>query len=322
MIKMIPNQAERFLYQLGQNLKSESDVQLIRDISDEAKETLQKEGFEQIVRDFNHTRHLVEYDEFSIDDFEGAILFPDLEYAEAYQRKHTVYPVGLGVIVPVPQWQSIARKIKTKSEGQAFDDLQFRDSPIHLDSLGFIIHSSEGDSEINKEHELMHIDNDVYSANNTLLRRFDQGLKFEGTYIQERIENEMKRELIAYRNELIGEADQIGIFLANKRLEFYVDWLSSQILHPQARQAISYLLSPLRAKIQPATKAMEYLTAELPSQLLTPLLFSIGSTPKEIKDGKVISVLDDIVRLAESYSKRDLQIEQIYESVKDKGYEI
>jgi len=319
---MISEQTERFLYQLAMNLKSKTDVQPIRDASDEAKETLQREGFEQVVRDFNHTRHLIGYDEFSLDDFKSAVLFPDTDYAGKYQRKHTVYPVGLGVIVPVHQWQSIARKIKTKSDGQAFDDIQFKDSLVHLDKLGFMIHSENGDLETNKEHELMHVDNDVYSANNTLLRRFDQGLKFEGTYVQDRIENEVKRELIAYRNELAGKADEMGVFLANGRLGFYVDWLAQHLQHPQARQAVAYLLSPLRQKIQPATEAMEYLTTEVPSQLLTPLLFSIGSTPEEIKAEKVISVLDDIVRLADSYSKRDLRIEQIFDGIKQKGYDL
>lgn len=314
--------AERFLYQLAHNLKAKAEVQPIRDASDEAKERLQTEGFEQVVRDFNHTRHLVGYDEFSLSDFEGAVLFPDAEYAETYQRKHTVHPVGIGVIVPVPQWQSIARKIRTKSDGQAFDDIQFRDSLVHLDKLGFIIHSENGDLEINKEHELMHVDNDVYSVNNTLLRRFDQGLRFEGTYIQNRIENEVKRELIAYRNELTGKADEMGTFLANGRLGFYVDWLAQHLQHPQAGQAIACLLSPLRQKVQPATEAMEYLTTEVPSQLLTPLLFSIGSTPEEIKTGRVISVLDDIVRLADSYSRRDLIIEQLYDGIKQKGYDL
>lgn len=314
--------AERFLYQLAHNLKAKADVQPIRDASDEAKDSLQREGFEQVVRDFNHSRHLVGYDEFSLSDFEGAVLFPDTEFAQTYQRKHTVLPVGIGVIVPVPQWQSIARKIGTKSDGQAFDDIQFRDSPVYLDKLGFIIHSENGDLDTNKEHELMHVDNDVYSANNTLLRRFDQGLKFEGTYIQDRIENEVKRELIAYRNELVGKADEMGAFLANGRLGFYVNWLASHLQHPQAAQAVAYLLSPLRQKVQPTTEAMEYLTSEVPSQLLTPLLFSIGSTPEEIKSGKVISVLDDIVRLADSYSRRDLRIEQLYDGIKQKGYDL
>jgi hypothetical protein len=315
-------QAERFLYQLAHNLKFNSDVQPVRDASDEAKETLQREGFEQVVRDFNHTRHLVGYDEFSVGDFEGAVLFPDSEYAETYQRKHIVHPVGMGVIVPVTQWQSIARKIKTKSDGQAFDDIQFSDSPIHLDKLGFIIHSENGDLHINKEHELMHVDNDVYSANHTLLRRFEQGLKFEGTYVQDRIENEVKRELIAYRNELVGKADEMGSFLANGRLGFYVNWLASNLQHPDAAQAVAHLLSPLREKVKPATDAMEYLTGEVPSQLLTPLLFSIGSTAAEVKDGKMISVLDDIVRLADSYSRRDLRIEQLYDGIKQKGYDL
>jgi len=319
---MISKQAERFLYQLAINLRSKTDIQPIRDTSAEAKERLQTEGFEQIIRDFNHTRHLVGYDEFSLSDFEGAVLFPDTECAETYQKKHTVHPVGIGVILPVPQWQSIARKIKTKSDGQAFDDIQFRDSPVHLDILGFIIHSENGDLDTNKEHELMHVDNDVYSANNTLLRRFDQGLKFEGTYVQDRVENEVKRELIAYRNELVGKADEMGTFLANGRLGFYVNWLASHLQHPQAAQAVAYLLSPLRQKVQPATEAMEYLTAEVPSQLLTPLLFSIGSTPEEIKGGKIISVLDDIVRLADSYSRRDLRIEQLYDGIKQKGYDL
>jgi len=319
---MISKQTERFLYQLSRNLRSKTDIQPIRDASDEAKEILLKEGFEQVVRDFNNTRHLVGYDEFSLEDFEDAVLFPDIEYAEAYQRKHTVYPVGIGVIVPVVQWQSIARKIRTDSDGQAFDDIQFRDSSLHLDKLGFIIHSENGDLETNKEHELMHVDNDVYSANNTLLRRFNQGLEFEGTYVKNRIENEIKRELIAYRDELVGKVDEISTFLANGRLGFYVNWLAQHLQHPKTKQEIAYLLSPLRQKVQPATEAMEYLTSEVPSQLLTPLLFSIGSTPEEIRAGKVISVLDQIVELVDLYSKRDLRIEQLYDGIKQKGYDI
>lgn len=301
---------KRMLFELEHNLKSKGEIMPVIEASCQAKEILKNRGFEQVVRDFNNARDITGYGEFSSGLFEGAELFPEKDYTVKYQEKHTVYPLGIGVIVPKNKWKAIAGKIHTESDGQSFNSVQFMKSIIHLDTLGFVIHSDEGDLETNIEHELMHIDNDLYSANNMLLRRINCD-------IRQGIENEIKRELIAYRNELTKKADEMAQFLANKRMIFYASWLSQYIPDPYI---IAMTLMPLREKIEPAVKAMEHLVKEIPSSLLTPILFSIGSTPEEINSGKVSSVLDEIVSLSDFHSKQGLDLGAVKDKLRGKGY--
>ena len=67
---------------------------------------------------------------------------------------------------------------------------------------------------------------------------------------------------------------------------------------------------------------MEYLAKELPSQILTPLLFSIGSSPEEIRKGEIASPLEEIVNLASCQSSGRLITESIYDLIRLKGYDI
>ncbi len=328
-MKTSSEQTTRLLYQLRHNLIPKSETQQIKDYSDEAKDIIRREGFGEVVKSFNYST-TIGYDKFCLEDFENAELFPDDEFAMQYQNKHTIYPVGIGAIVPIEQWRQTSRKIKMnlsdETDGSVFGSIASRDSRVHLDEICFMILSRGRKLSITKEHELIHVDNNVYSTNDRILGRFNQGIRFEGTYIQDRVENRIKKELIAYRNELVGETEDMIVFLSDILLGSYVNNLVSYISNPIVRRAtaivLNYKLRPLKLKIKSATEAMEYLTKEIPSKLLTPLLFSIGPTLEEIERGKRISTLNDVVRLADAYSKKELKAEQIFEEIKNKGYSI
>ncbi|MBU1644447.1 MAG: hypothetical protein KKA62_03325 [Nanoarchaeota archaeon] len=328
---------ERFLYQLAHNLKAKAEVAPLVEQSQELKAKIDREGFEEVVADLNRNSEALGRPKFSVSFFDGSTIMPDIEIAANYSKKHTIYPVGIGVTLnPNQLGNGLAQE--GFGDGIVIAGRELVGSTLGLDKTGFIIIQSGNGADIRAEHELLHVDNYSHSANHTMLKDFPDDYQFDPQSYLTRVENAVKAELIAYRNEIVGNLDRVmndivrgtvgmaisrgAAFVAATKYGHEDPKKLEEEIKPQLLQELTAMMYPLVVKIKPAGESMKYLTQEAPSQLLTPLLFSIGSTPEEINAGKVVSVLDDIVGLADSYSRRDLRIEQLYDGIKQKGYDL
>lgn len=328
---MVSERGLRYLSQLEHNLRSLEEVQPVIDVSNTLKHLISEQGFGLVVAEINANMDVMGFRRRLTKKSIEGLLFPDQDFADEYQQKHTIYPIGVGVIISRKKWKKTKTKIGTESDGYVCYPRFFSESEIGLDKVGFMMHSDEGDEPINKEHELMHMDLVTYSANHPLLVGFVETHSYSRSSIRVIMENELKGELIAYRNELVGKSEEIANFLAEGRLCFYVEWLTDifvdyhhyqQELRRRVQNEVIEAVAPLGLKVREATVWMEYLVVNVPSQILTPLLFSLGSPTEDIKRGYITSTLDDIVWLGETFAGDGLPIEKVAEVISGKGYEI
>ena len=261
---------------------------------------------------------------FEISDFDGATAYPDQAFEEEYAHKHTLPPLSFGVLIPERKWPAVSRKMNIMPDqgGNNLIRRLFTQSVLGLDKTGISFHIDTGSHE-DQEFELLYNDRALYSNSHELAATISMEKLIHPDLVQVVFEYVLFAHLCASRADS-KEVDDL-VATINRRLDFYIALIPSWLGLPpnkveEGQNAYRALLTGLRQRIAPAAQATYDLDQRIGASLVTPIMFSLGSTKEELKKHYCFSPFNAMTLMRSYIDTRKIRPKQIVDILKYKGY--
>ncbi len=317
----------QILNQLEINLRSSAETESIRKRTRAIVEYLKRGGYSDLADDINRSwRH--RNSTFFERDFEGALVYPDSEYSVKHEQKHSVAPLSFGILIPVNNWESFSRKLNLdpRHYGQNLDKFAFENSIFGLDQTGVTFHvNREIESDI--EFEILTSDISLYSNTFNSAKQITREKLQNPVLIKLALEYMILSDLCALRVEPTFNSEKLSGYLQN-RVGYYIDLfidalnLPHQSFKDQGRKAFRDMMQDTIERIPSAVHSTYSLDDKIGTRLVTPLLFSLGSTKQEFQRNHLLSPWIGIISAYEHLTNGDIKQNEIESILRNKGYGI
>lgn len=309
---------ERLLDQLYLNINDKVEMEPIIISSQKARSYIEEKGFNLVVDILNRdsTKKRVKYELF-----DNAVPSHSFEFLRWYKSKHGFDPIGIGCVMKSKDgWKEFKKALNQDepwSEAITLPPTDFSYNPqVPLHKIGLIIYG-ESPSEKTKEHEMLHADQNCYSNVHSEITSW--GRK---SYGREEIlfkqEAEILSEVSSYRTDLKRDKKWVIDALLRDYYTYNTIWIRRNT--GMKKEKVVKAMSPLKVKIPQAVEAVNYLMARLQPRLLTPILFSVGPTRRDVHKDELYSSFEDIILWAELMDLGKVKKCRIRKILKEKGY--
>lgn len=319
---------EIIINQVKSNLRSVQEMGELRKQAEHVVKYLSDNGFGALATELTEMFSKQGTDlSFSESDFGDSTVYPDEDFSEEYTKKHTLSPLSFGVYVEQPRWYALARKLgfdPTQRE-QSFDKSLFQKSIMSLDKLGISLHVDRGRKE-DLEFTLLRQDSGLYSSTHERGRRLEPRKLLVPEYAIMTFEYLILSDMAAHRAEPDAPQEVITGYLVNRVNSFISltpHWLGVPG-HLTEETILTYetIMGETIDRIPEAVDSMYWLQAEIGDGLLTPVMFSLGSTENELALNHLLSPLIGIKKFRDYTESGEIKPEQIKQIIVDKGYVI
>lgn len=316
---------EVLLNQLRFNLKLESEIAIVREHSERLIGYFNNQGFEFLVKDLNSEYRLFfgNGQEFSESDFDNAKAYPNQDFVLNYQRKHGLPPLSLCILIAKEKWTDFACKLNLDPMhyGHTIEKRFFKDSILEL-KTGISFHLNRN-LESDVEFENLHSDGSLYSETNSICSKISPQKLLIPPLAILTFEYLILNDLCAWRVESPDSESMIDYL--TKRMDYYIRLTPDFLKVPEEMRAKTIsayrtILSDSIERIQSAVIAVYDLESKIGSRLLTPVLFSLGSTQEELSRNHLLSPLIGIKNLNDYINSGEITKAQIQQILTEKGY--
>ena len=316
---------EVLLNQLSTNLLSSLETDIMVEHSSIVRVLLATKGFRLLVDDMNEVRKQIGNGQlFTEDDFKGATIFPDEDYIRFHTEKHTLPPLSFGVNIPEDKWNDLAVKLNLNigSMGQSIYPQFFPNSTLGLNKSGITFHIDRGKiSDI--ELELLYNDNTLYSRNHPIAQEMKAERLVDQNLAILIMEHLTLSSLVSGRSY---SPEDLTVKLVNRcyslveNIPYWLGIKKDQI--EPGKKAYRTIFQPSIDEIYDAVKATFELDKMIGPGLVTPFLFSLGSTVDELKGNHLLSPLTGIKNLHTYVLSCKITEYQIIEILNKKEYDV
>ena len=317
---------EAILSQVRNNLHPFSEIEERRRKARHVVEYLTKNSFEALVRELNDNLKVPDSSKgFSLSDFEGSEVYPNDDYDKRHKEKHTLPPLSYGISMQRPQWFNLAQRLgfdPTQRE-QAIPKEMFEGSTMALDELGVSFHIKRGEDF---EFALVRRDCTLYAKTHQLGGAIDPRKLTKPHLAMLIFEYLTLADMGAHRTDPSCNGESLSRYLTN-RLDVVSEAIPGWLGLPsgmarETSRVYRSLMQGTEKRIPEAVASMYWLQEEIGDRLLTPVMFSLGSTPNEIAVNHLLSPLIGVIKLCEYVASGEVKPEDIEEIIAGKGYKV
>jgi len=318
---------EVLVNQLRTNLKGADELTELLEVSKEVKASILERGYGGFVGELNEVRRLIGNGElFEESDFEGAEVYSDERFSQVYTEKHTLPPIGFGVLLPESKWDNLARKLNCPSKfgGKSVDGCFFRGySSSGLEIVGVNFHINRGlDSDI--EFEFLFSNPLYYSDSFREAMKMNPEKLRSPQYLMLAFEHTLIKDIAAWRADSDFIEDKVVEKLKSRPREFVGSFLEGLHLSPGEFAIGMGAFVPVLGGAVERTPAAVYAAAELDKTigigLTTPILFSLGSTQEELGRHHLLSPLIGIASWNKYINSGKINTVEVKKVIEQKGY--
>lgn len=323
---MMQQTPEVLIGQIRSNLRSFSETTVLREKSSGVRRFINAHRYSEFVKDLNNSRLQIGSGQpFIEEDFHEASVYPDRGFIDSYTKKHTLAPLSFGILINQNKWDDVARKLNLdpKHTGQSLEGLLFNNSIFGLDDVGVTFHLDRGVST-DVEFEVLHADIGLYSETQGYARRITPEKLVTPHLAILTFEYLILTDLCAWRSDPDTTPESLIDYLQN-RVNYYIEcipqWLQLPETHvKEAKLAYRTILGGVVQNIPPAVDATFELDKKIEPKLVTPILFSLGSTQEELGRNHLLSPLIGIKNYGIYIENGDIKPDQIRDILMKKGY--
>jgi len=260
----------------------------------------------------------------SPDYFVGAKVYPTSNYGERYMRKHTLLPVCPTLVVRGDDVQKVKEVLNVGDicRGHSFSAGFFKDSKLGLNDVGLAF-NFEGDENVGVEFQNLYTDIAVYHETLLFFRSVETLSRPETMILH--YEMSLLTDLSGMRADPFYKERDVGGFLEH-RLDEYIG-AESQLAGEGAERfklAVRNLVCQLGVseRISQVGRVFWELEDLIGDALLTPILFSLGSSREDVGEGRlnVVLPLKSLVSWQEHISRGNISLDEVREILVEKGY--
>ncbi|PIN87339.1 hypothetical protein COV19_00460 [Candidatus Woesearchaeota archaeon CG10_big_fil_rev_8_21_14_0_10_44_13] len=315
---------ESILGSLEKNLRPYDEAMAIRENSRRIKDHIKNRGFGGLAEDLNEMAPFFGFEpSFNKRDFEGSVCYPDRAFEEEYKKKHFLPLIGWGVLVPMKKWANLANKLAQPPTqlGKTIDYVLFQKTSLGLESTGISFHAKR-DINDNLEYDSLYHESGLYSEIAALCSQiFTNKIRY-CFLAQITFDHRIVRELGAMRAEnMKPEEMKRGLMgCIEQNVENIPCWLNvPEAVIEQTRDLYAGVFSEIFLRIPRAVDAVSELKEKI-GPMLTPMIFSAGSTEQDLEKEIILSPLRGICRLRDYVRSGDINQGQIKGALEKIGY--
>ncbi|MBU2637341.1 MAG: hypothetical protein KJ955_00015 [Nanoarchaeota archaeon] len=248
------------------------------------------------------------------------------EAIDRYELKYGIRTFMFAIHVPNMNWRRLLKKLDIPGwaggiylPAGRFNG--FYQAPWHFSSFGLEIMQDKSCLE----HEALHCDRRVYSANCNEISGFDANPDYKNEKLITKVQMSFVDEMLCYIHD--GKS-QISLkkLLKGKYWGREIDFIVSRFkgLNQEDKRKkskeIEKKINPVKLAIPDAVRAAHALKYMLPPDILTPLFYSLGPTIEEIKAKQFRPPFEDIKLWADALGNGRIKPETVLEQLQKRGY--
>ncbi|MDD4877988.1 MAG: hypothetical protein PHO02_03050 [Candidatus Nanoarchaeia archaeon] len=259
-------------------------------------------------------------------DFEGMRILHAKTEVQQYEQRHGIKTFLFDIELPKEKFAALMPKVDGKEwyGGLYFTPSNFRGfyhNRLYLSKFGLAIEQEKG----RFKHEAMHCDRRFYTADyrNRLVPDYDAD--YPDSRWQSLAEISFTEEILCFiaedfKKENVEKAIKEHYFEA--KLDFFSGIYRGITDEQKAekRKQFEKILEPVKNTIGCAVISAYKLKEQLPSDILAPLLFSIGPASEDIENSRFYSPFGDILLWERCVSQKRISIPAIRDRLQKKGY--
>ncbi|HII15779.1 MAG TPA: hypothetical protein HA362_05710 [Nanoarchaeota archaeon] len=251
------------------------------------------------------------------------LMHTDAAVAE-FEQKHGIKNFMFCMRIEESKWEALAKKMQWPEGFGAIYISEayfsgFKSSPLDFSAFGFAI----GSSETMFAHESLHMARELYSANAVQMKTvYGEVSDRECTA---KLEFILTDEILAFTDAGL-EREGVTVKLAAFYLDYYAKCMLFSLACPnegpmqKETDTIGRAIEPVRKSLRLAVHSAFVLKSWLPFDVLTPLFYALGPTPKEMEASEFESPFLDLSLLAIMLQQGRIKPAAIKGALQKKGY--